>query len=660
MSSNGIAAGDSHWNWQGHLRIVRAEQEHEQAQALAQSHPVAPAVARVEQAAPPMGFENLMEHLTKDVREHPIDLDGYSAQETSTKTQISQQLVKPSDISRQASSQPPVGHFLGPTTTPYTHPPTHFRASFTKPLMHTPPPQISKLVSSQPAAQWQQGQLPSQIRNPQPVYSHPSQKPPFAYQLPHVVSQLHPRYKLPAQIPVPSPLVGQPPATTTVKSHPSYMGSAQNYRKINTPMVAPPASMPQQVARLQGPNVQRSSPSNKRPIDHVSDRTIKPKRVTLNPKAFSNHLNGIDIVKPLDLDRAIGRLNPATMARDILRAAAKHPTEKPLNAHLDVLRKTISAVDSNSDLATFRWDLVDSFARDPRNAPQSLNPPPHIPSPIYISSASSSPRLNLNQDSTPLTTNISSDLASSSQAPTLPSQSTTVSTPQLGRISPKVSVPQSPLPQSSLPQSSLPQSALPQSSLPQSALPQSALPQSSLPHSSLPQYSVPQLSRHKVPVPKVSQRPSTPKQQPSKAPTTTITTRSPLSRQPIVDRSPPKNILESIVMIPTPPKHSMPVKKTGRTRKADKIPAVASPNYQTFDCQWNDCPAQLHNLLALDQHLRKVHLMNDFMCRWKDCEDTDGKAYTQMVEHVQEKHLNSLAWTLGDGPVVTASGEPSG
>ena len=53
------------------------------------------------------------------------------------------------------------------------------------------------------------------------------------------------------------------------------------------------------------------------------------------------------------------RYNAKTIARDILVACGKHPTMAPLNYHLENLRKKFRHVDNNSDLSTFRWDLVD-------------------------------------------------------------------------------------------------------------------------------------------------------------------------------------------------------------------------------------------------------------------------------------------------------------
>ncbi len=52
----------------------------------------------------------------------------------------------------------------------------------------------------------------------------------------------------------------------------------------------------------------------------------------------------------------------STIARDVLASAAKHPTQAPLNHHLKIIQEKFVYVDNKSDLATFRWDLVDPDA----------------------------------------------------------------------------------------------------------------------------------------------------------------------------------------------------------------------------------------------------------------------------------------------------------
>ena len=81
----------------------------------------------------------------------------------------------------------------------------------------------------------------------------------------------------------------------------------------------------------------------------------------LLPQSQNEHLRTADVVKPMRRENALRRslYNAKTLARDILISAGRHPTEKPLNAHLEILQKNFQKVDTTSDLSTFRWDLVD-------------------------------------------------------------------------------------------------------------------------------------------------------------------------------------------------------------------------------------------------------------------------------------------------------------
>ena len=66
--------------------------------------------------------------------------------------------------------------------------------------------------------------------------------------------------------------------------------------------------------------------------------------------------------KLIDKKRAARRktiFNPNTIARDILISTGRHPSERPLNAHLDVLRTNFTGVNLESDLSTFPFELVD-------------------------------------------------------------------------------------------------------------------------------------------------------------------------------------------------------------------------------------------------------------------------------------------------------------
>jgi hypothetical protein len=70
-----------------------------------------------------------------------------------------------------------------------------------------------------------------------------------------------------------------------------------------------------------------------------------------------------DLIKPLDKANALWRpsYHRDTIARDILIASGRHPTERPLNQHLQSLldRFQNRGVNNKSDLETFQWDLID-------------------------------------------------------------------------------------------------------------------------------------------------------------------------------------------------------------------------------------------------------------------------------------------------------------
>ncbi|KAH3370986.1 hypothetical protein KXW99_000719 [Aspergillus fumigatus] len=94
-----------------------------------------------------------------------------------------------------------------------------------------------------------------------------------------------------------------------------------------------------------------------------------------------------DIAKPLDVTDAAEKLqyDPKTIARDVLIASGRHPTEAPLNHHLFRLRDVFTGLDTASDLETFRWDLVDPDDKQANNTTtardvQLLSAPAHVTS----------------------------------------------------------------------------------------------------------------------------------------------------------------------------------------------------------------------------------------------------------------------------------------
>jgi hypothetical protein len=68
-----------------------------------------------------------------------------------------------------------------------------------------------------------------------------------------------------------------------------------------------------------------------------------------------------NLAKPMNPSDALNRVyyNPKSIARDIMLATGRHPSERPLNYHLLKFTQTFAGVSTKSDFKTFRWDLVD-------------------------------------------------------------------------------------------------------------------------------------------------------------------------------------------------------------------------------------------------------------------------------------------------------------
>ena len=109
-----------------------------------------------------------------------------------------------------------------------------------------------------------------------------------------------------------------------------------------------------------------------------------------------------------------------------------------------------------------------------------------------------------------------------------------------------------------------------------------------------------------------------------------------------------------------------------------------SIGHKVYRCRWNDCPYELHNLQTLRKHVhkhREQYADGPFPCCWADCgtinlarEETDERQDEREEEreeeliplefntasdwekHMDAKHLEKIAWEMGDGPSVPTSG----
>ncbi|KAL9117815.1 MAG: hypothetical protein Q9187_005642 [Circinaria calcarea] len=118
----------------------------------------------------------------------------------------------------------------------------------------------------------------------------------------------------------------------------------------------------------------------------------------------------------------------------------------------------------------------------------------------------------------------------------------------------------------------------------------------------------------------------------------------------------------------------------GNSKKRRETPRSrqpTSPSYQVYKCLWEGCKAELHNLETLRKHLYKLHCKQKaketLRCLWRDCDGLEIDGPGEMIQqsqtrhaafateeeikqHVEENHLQSLAWKLGDGPNAHPSG----
>ncbi|OJD22986.1 hypothetical protein ACJ73_05659 [Blastomyces percursus] len=286
-----------------------------------------------------------------------------------------------------------------------------------------------------------------------------------------------------------------------------------------------------------------------------------------------------DIVKPLNKTEALKTryYDPKTIARDLLIATGRHPTERALNQHLSKLRDNFSAVDNSSDLRTFRWDIVDP----------GRPPPPEVP---FVTAVSKPPVITVREY--------------------------TKHGSQIGR----------------------------------------------LPNSH---------PRDPVNAKGSSQLPHTPSQLHISQTVNNSDDSSPHLRQ-----ESDNNInTGSSVMSPTPQiagnrRRGRPPVPKNKPRFADRveiaIPTSSSPYtprtpFHMYKCEWKGCDAQLHNLQTIRKHVTRLHIPRDMnteaSCLWAGCSEGRNKfTRDDLAGHLENNHLSTLAWTLGEGPGSVRSG----
>ncbi|KAF2202739.1 hypothetical protein GQ43DRAFT_479652 [Delitschia confertaspora ATCC 74209] len=393
--------------------------------------------------------------------------------------------------------------------------------------------------------------------------------------------------------------------------------------------------------------------------------------VALPATAMSNGPKPRDLVQPIDPKKALRRnaYNIKTIARDVLLACGRHPEERQLNQHLEML-KTNLLIDNTSDLSTIRWDLIDPGqppkgyykdhtptlkAGDANVEEDSDDDVPRRPQPqvvvqrtVGVNGAGDS-----SVNSFPTSNNLSKNLFKRGGRPprnSFPMANTTStdyghgddrnhrsSSSGAGDLTPRASL-NFPNRTDSAPR---PASA----SVNCSAFRSATVGPDGTPVKKRGRPGEWQKAAHG-----------------SEAAQAQTQARSPNPHYIPKQSSSLRNVMSG--------NNQSAMSSVSKTAMKDRQPLP--PSYLVFKCQWQNCKAELHNMDTLRKHVHKVHrkptLRGTLECLWDGCgrEVTSVDSVTgiraerqtpwafaedaKWREHLEVKHFRPLSWQLGDGP----------
>ena len=415
-------------------------------------------------------------------------------------------------------------------------------------------------------------------------------------------------------------------------------------------------------------------------------------------------LQSYDIVAPMNKRRdALRRstYNAKTIARDILLGIGKHPTMPPLNAHLDILKDKFKAVDNESDLSTFRWDLVDPEEEanvrrsdtDDEEAYPIIAPETHqraaplavmvnvdgsdiatddqTPSRIVNSVSKQSKRgpykkFKIKSDVQPIGSATTTEQQPSQSSPLTQdiNKASGASSTDLSRFaynSPYIG--QTNMMPSNASSSSTPATGLKRKGRPPGAKNKQVRPDKGMPkkRKTLSMGETPStleeeaLDEETIGKPIISGTPSM-EMPSSPVPTrprinTTTPSRPSGLRNSISAMTPTDGIAVVIpsrspsVAVVTPQasaKKGRPKKAEDRSENSSNVSPSSAPTYTMYPCRWENCPAELHNLETLKKHVKKHRRAVDgvYPCLWADCSDSSNPVSNNMQsEDGQTKRL---------------------
>ena len=412
-----------------------------------------------------------------------------------------------------------------------------------------------------------------------------------------------------------------------------------NFEMKSKPMLSTLTGMANGFAPAPAPGMPGSSNTTS-PLRFNAGQSLSASQPSTHASQTSHRARTL-LAKSLDKTEALRKsyYDPKTVARDILIAAGRHPTERPLNAHLAGLLGT--HIELDSDLSTLDWDAVDPGG-------------PPMPRVMEADVPAGPPRWRLGE--------------------------------RRGRVSGRPGVEGEP--SRDKPQASPTISAMHSSLARLSSHTRSLLQESQVPMKS--SASQPSRLRQSHAVDGQDEDGLTTAPHKHKAPSTASPTSS-RQHPPNHNKQTPDN---NKAMEPRrrgrPPGSKNKHSSVELLKKAVKVPIAqvsdqnraaslspSPPPPLIYECHWHMCNAKLHNLPTLRKHISRMHkpenndlIKHGYSCWWKKCqylkrqEDRTFSAtkqfelYADWLDHIERDHLHPIGMDLGDGPSSSIIGKP--
>lgn len=419
-----------------------------------------------------------------------------------------------------------------------------------------------------------------------------------------------------------------------------------------------------------------------------------PSQPPLLPPSKREHLRLTNVVRLMNRNDALRRssYNPKTICRDILVSSGKHPTMAPLNYHLEILRKNFDSVDNNSDLSTFKWDVIDPGGHpepsmmnhqcrdvdmhdaDDEGVQSTISPRPDVTKPIKGSlSRRERRKRNSGTQSKPIDVdapenhlgidNPSLNKTKEFEDQDLSRQSAgagaSLDYVHIGSEGPEnvISTGEVRSPRRDRPPGKR-MFSTPVANTVSLSSPSDAGAGSEPKRRGRPPGSKDQSLRKNAAILKDTDMPiRTPP-----APSTMNTT--PFKPSALRQTMTPSDSIAVVIQSPSKPNNDE------RTRSKSSSGSRQPPDHQVYNCQWKGCQARLHNLETLRKHIRLHRKGHPFPCFWAGCGASKVSNGKQQGEHqplefgreaawdshMEERHLDPYASELGNGPSVHPSG----